>query len=298
MGREIPIVVQSWSQETMNRPIELYQAFLDRETLRYAQSDVDVTFGGSTWWAMGISRGEIRTSTELECDEVSVSIDNVNLGMADQIIATDFVARRLAIYKVRRGDVASGQAMVLFDGRMDEPVLDQSKLTLVVRSWLDGMHVSVPRRIFSSICNYQLYDQWCTASRNLDWNVVTGTAVSGIHLPGATWTLWSDKLTWQAEGWWGPTGTLWMETGSNAGNAREVLVHHQNSGAVEVRMPFPFTINSGDIFRVERACAKTVSDCCSKFYNYPNYGGFPTIPRAGMQIDMPGVTGSTGGGKK
>jgi len=298
MSRDTPSVVQSWSQEVKNRPIELYQAFLDAETLRYAQSDVDVTFGGSTWWAMGISRGEIRTSSELECDEVSVSIDNVNLAMADRIIATDFVGRRLVIYKLRRGDVSSGQAMVLFDGRMDEPVLDQSKLMLSIRSWLDGMHVNVPRRIFSSICNYQLYDTWCTASRNLDWNIVTGTTVSAPDPALATWTLWSLKLTWQDEGWWGPIGTLWMETGSNSGQAREVIAHHQNSAAVEVRIPFPYTINSGDIFRVERGCSKTVSDCCSKFYNYVNYGGFPTIPRAGLQIDMPTLASAGGGGKK
>lgn len=296
MSRDIPSVVQSWSQEVQNRPLELYQCFLDTETLRYAQSDVDVTFGGSTWWAMGISRGEIRTSTELECDEVSVSIDNVNLAMADRIIATDFVARRLVVYKVQRGDVNSGQAMVLFDGRMDEPVLDQSKLSLTVRSWLDGMHVNVPRRIFSSICNYQLYDPWCKVSRGntVSINVGTGTATAS----STPYTLVSDYLAGQADGYWGPIGTLWMQTGSNASTAREVLVHSQSSGSIEVRVPFPFTINSGDVFTVERACTKTVADCTSKFNNYTNYGGFPTIPRAGLQIDMPNVTGGGGGGGK
>jgi len=298
MPRDVPTIVQSWVGLVANKPIELFQAFLDRETLRFAASDVDVTFGGSTWFAMGISRSEIRTSSELECDEVNVSIDNVNLAMADQIIATDFVGRRLVIYKVRRGDVSSGQAMVLFDGRMDEPVLDQSKLSISIRSWLDGMHVSVPRRIFSSICNYQMYDASCTASRNIDWNQVTGTAVTAPDPALETWTLWSLKLTWQAEGWWGPIGTLWMQTGSNAGIAREVIAHHQNSAAVEVRIPFPFTISSGDIFYIERACSKTVADCCSKFNNYINYGGFPTIPRAGLQIDMPGLAAAGGGGKK
>lgn len=295
MSRDIPAVVNSWSQQVMNRPIELYQAFLDTEILRFAQSDVDVTFGGETWWATGISRAEIRTSSELECDEVQVSVDNVNLAMADRIIATDFVARRLVIYKVQRGDVTSGQAMVLFDGRMDEPVLDQTKLQVVVRSWLDGMHVNVPRRIFSSICNYQLYDTWCTVPRSVGINVGTGTALGS----STDYTLVADYLGGQADAYWGPIGTLWMLTGSNTNIAREVIGHSQSSLSVEVRIPFPFTIASGDEFRIERACTKTVNDCCSKYNNYVNYGGFPTIPRAGLQIDMPSLsTGGGGGGKK
>lgn len=293
MSRETPSIVQSWSQEVANRPLELYQVFLDQGTLRYAQSDVDVQFGGQTWWAMGISRGEIRTTAELECDEVAVSLDNVNLAVADRIIAEDFIGRRATIYKVRRGDVTSGQAMVLFDGRMDEPVLDQQKLTLKVRSWLDGMHVNIPRRIFSSVCNYQLYDPWCTVGRTVDVNVGTGTAIGSSD----QYTLVADYLAGKADGYWGPIGTLWMLTGSNMNLGREVVAHSQTSMSVEVRMPFPYTIASGDAFRIERACMKTVADCCSKFVNYVNYGGFPTIPRAGLVIDMPEI-GQTGGGKK
>jgi uncharacterized phage protein (TIGR02218 family) len=294
MSRDIPSVVQSWSQEVANRPLEIYQVFLDAETLRLAQSDVDVAFGGQTWTALGISRGEIRTSSELECDEVHVSLDNVNLAMADRIIATDFIGRRMVIYKVRRGDISSGQAMVLFDGRIDEPVLDQSKLVVALRSWLDGMHVAVPRRIFSSVCNYQLYDPWCTVSRQIDVNVGTGMAIGS----STNYTLVSEYLNDHADAYWGPIGTLWMQTGSNMGNAREVIAHSQSSMSVEVRIPFPFAINSGDLFMIERACMKTVANCCSKYGNYLNYGGFPTIPRAGLQIDMPTLGSAGGGGKK
>lgn len=306
MSRDIPSVVQSWASEVANRPVELYQVFLDRGILRFAQSDVDVPFGGETWTAMGIGRGEIRTSTELECDEVSVSIDNVNLAMADRIIAEDFVARRLVIYKLRRGDVASGQAMVLFDGRMDEPVLDQSKLVLAIRSWLDGMHVAVPRRIFSAICNYQLYDQWCTVTRE-GWGAFTNVK-SGMAIGSSThYTLVSPDLTEAdqrpalgvgAYTGWGPISTLWMQTGSNAGLAREVIDYSVSSNSVEMRIPFPFTINSGDYFFIERGCVKTYIDCANKFGNWVNYGGFPTIPRAGLQIDMPTLGAGGGGGKK
>jgi hypothetical protein len=77
-----------------------------------------------------------------------------------------------------------------------------------------------------------------------------------------------------------------------------VIAHSQSSGSVEVRIPFPFTISSGDAFTIERACAKTVADCTSKFNNYTNYGGFPTIPRAGLQIDMPTLASAGGGGGK
>lgn len=300
MTREIPAVVNSWSQEITNRPIELYQVFLDNETLRYAQSDVDVLFGGQTWWAMGVSRDEIRTSTELECDEVRVSVDNVNLAMADRIIATDFIGRRLVIYKVRRGDVSSGQAMVIFDGRIDEPVLDQSKLIVTIRSWLDGMHVSVPRRIFSSICNYQLYDTWCTVQRTDTGGPPTQNVMSGWAIGSSTaYTLVAPQLqgALEVDKYWGAISTLWMQTGSNAATAREVIDHSPTSMSVEVRIPFPTAINSGDRFFIERACTKTVADCCSKFNNYINYGGYATIPRAGLQIDMPSV-GTGGGGKK
>jgi uncharacterized phage protein (TIGR02218 family) len=164
---------------------------------------------------------------------------------------------------------------------------------LKVRSWLDGMHVNVPRRIFSSVCNYQLYDTWCTVPKSVDINVGTGTAIGS----STEYTLVADYLGNQADDYWGPIGTLWMLTGSNANLGREVIDHSQSSKSVEVRIPFPFTIASGDEFRIERSCLKNVSDCASKFGNYANYGGFPTIPRAGLVIDMPEI-GQTGGGKK
>lgn len=277
MSRTIPSSVSGFVAAVENRPVELYEVYLDTGTLYFAQAEANVTFGGQVYTAIGISRSAVHTSMELSVDEVEVRLDNVDRFFAQQVIATDFIGRRLVTKKVFREDLSSASNFIpIFDGRIDEPVLTQTTLTVKVRSWLDALHQYLPRRIFSSGCNYQLYDTSCTVAKTLGTNVTTGTAIGSSTAS----VLVAAVLSGWADSYWGPAGSLVIATGSNANLGREVKASSQSSNSVSLRIAFPYTINSGEAFTLSRGCRKTLADCMSKFNNFPNYGGFHTIPKS------------------
>lgn len=276
MARTVPAAVSSSAAKSANEPLELYEVYLDTGTLRYAQAEDHITFQANTYTAAGIKRSPVKTSAELSVDEVEVQIDNVNLAFSQRAIATDFIGRRLVVRKVFRDTLAnSGNQVVVFDGRMDSPSFAERAINVRVRSWLDALHHAVPRRLFSSMCNYQHYDTWCAVAKTAGTNVVTGTATSSSTVS----RLVAATLSGFADNYWGPIGTLVIETGSNAGIGREIKASYQGSNSVVTRIGFPYTINSGDVFTLTRGCRKTVEDCTSKYNNFANYGGFHTIPK-------------------
>jgi len=275
MMREVPSAVHSAAQAAESKPIELYEVFLDSQTLYFAQDNDYVIFGVQTYSPIGVSRTPVRTSADLEVDEVTLQLDNVDKFFAQEAIKTDFVGRRITVKKVFRDQLDSASKfVVVFDGRMDEPSIEQSAMTVHLRSSLDALHIPIPRRVFSTLCNYQHYDISCAVSKTLGTNIVTGTAVG----PASDFIVFSVVLS-HSSNYWGPVGTLKMFTGSNANVGREVISSTTASLSANVRIPFPYLINSGDIFSIQRGCRKTITDCISKFGNFPNYGGFPTIPK-------------------
>lgn len=276
--RDVPTSLTSVVAADENRPLELYEiSSVGDATLYFAQAEDHVVFGTQTYTAIGISRSPVRTSGELEVDELSIRIDNVDLAFSQRAIASDFIGRPLVVKKVFRDALGSStQFVTVFDGRMDEPILDQMALTVRVRSWLDALHHAVPRRVYSTLCNYQHYDAFCAVSRTVATNLITGTAL-GSSTAAA---LVAAVLSGYADQYWGPIGTLKFHTGSNAALGREVLDSSQSSNSATVRVPFPFSIQSGAVFSLTRGCRKTISDCKSKYDNFANYGGFPTTPKA------------------
>ena len=273
MTRDIPSAITSIVAAQENPPRELYEVFLDSGTLFFAQAEDFVVLGTQTYTPIGVTRSPIRTSGELEVDEVTIQLANVDLAFSQRAVAEDFIGRRLVIKTVFTTELNSGSFFVRFDGRMDEPVIDQMNFTIKVRSFLDALHHPVPRRIFSTLCNWQHYDTFCAVSKTLGTNLITGTAIASSTAE----TLVSLALSGFIDKYWGPIGTVKMFTGSNSNIGREVI--ESMSLDALVRIPFPFTITSGDIFSIQRGCRKTITDCITKFDNWENYGGFPTTPK-------------------
>ena len=281
MARQLTLGIASEIAQEFTRPIELYELALDAATLRFTSTNDYIFFASNTYAPLPIQRSSIRTGMDQGVNEVEIGLENIDLFFSQQVIATDFIGRFLTVKKVfldQLGD--STNFLVLFSGKMDEPVIDEKKFTIKVRGLLDALHQSLPRRVYGTSCNYQHYDPFCTVSRIVGTNLVTGTVLGS----GST-----DAILFAAElqanspadidNYWGPIGTVKMQTGSNATLGREIITHGVASGDITVRVPFPFTLNSGEVFEVTRGCRKHVTDCQSKYENYLNFGGFPVTPK-------------------
>ena len=273
MARTIPSSLTSIVSAQANKPLELYEVYLDNQTLYYAQAEDPVVFGTNTYTSIGLTRSPVHTTAELQVDEVIIKLDNVTLDVTKAIVTKDYIGRRLVIRKVFRENLSSSSlSIIVFDGRMDEPILNQNDLSIHVRSWLDALQNYVPRRVYSTLCNYQIYDADCTVNQFVAANIVSGTATSS----STSAILQSTAITPGTKDYW-TIGTLVMLTGSLANIGRGVL---SSSGTTAtVRVPYDTSILAGDTFSLRRGCTKTVADCNSKFGNYINFGGFPVTPK-------------------
>lgn len=280
MTRQLALPIQSEIAQEFTRPVELYEVALDTGTLRFAQTNDYIFFASNTYTPLPIRRSPVRTDMELQVDQLTVELENIDLAFSQRVVATEFVGKFLTIKKVFLDQLDDATAFtVLFDGKMDEPVIDERKFAVKVRSILDALHHSLPRRVFGTLCNYQHYDAFCTVSRIVGTNLVTGTVLGSGSTDAI---LVSSALGVNSDSYWGPIGTVKMQTGSNATLGREILTHTQSgdiAGSITVRVPFGFALNSGEVFEVTRGCRKYASDCMSKYDNYLNYGGYPVTPR-------------------
>ena len=275
MSRTIPSGIQSAVAAEQNQPIELFEVFLDNETLYYAGHPSNIIFGVQTYTAIGGGRSPIRTTNELDVDEVTLTVDNIDRFFADKVIKDEFIGRNLVVKKVFLDELDSASKyVVVFDGKMDEPVIDQNKFQVKVRSWLDAIHHTTPRRMFSTLCNYQLYDSDCGITKAITSNQNNGTAIASSTTKVVVASIFTAYPNQHFN-----EGTIKMDTGSNAPLGREILDFDSSSMSATLRIGFPFTVNSGDTFTIYRGCRKGVSDCISRFNNYVNYGGFTTIPK-------------------
>ena len=266
--RNVSVRFHEEKDREANRPIELYQVFLDEDTLYLACYNADVTFFNEKgqpeiYYAIGIGRSAIRMNMDNQVDECTVGIDNVNREMSAYIANTEFRGRRLRILKVMLDALDSpNNAVVLFDGLMDSPTIDEHSLRVRVVSQLNSLTIAAPRRKYQTQCNWQFGSPECGV--DLEAQTRTGT-VSAQSADGKTFTLSgrNEEKDYYVE------GVLII------GKHSQKIVS-SNGPTVVVEYPFPLG-QAGKPYQIRRGCGKTKEEC-QKYNNFARYGGFLSVP--------------------
>lgn len=87
---------------------------------------------------------------------------------------------------------------------------------------------------------------------------------------------------------WFDGGVAIIETGLNAGVARDVVGWVQSSRTLSLFLPLPYAIAAGDVLRIQPGCDKRLVTCRAKFSNRLNFRGHPHVPGTSTMIDTPG----------
>lgn len=267
--RALSANVSAEKDKEANRPVELYQVYLDSGTLFFAAHPENINYFDengtpTTYYALGLSRSPVRTNMDTKVDEVTVQLDNVTREMSAYIAHTEFVGRRLKIIKVFLEYLADpADHVVIFDGIMDAPVITETALQVTVVSKLDMLGFRVPRRRYQRPCNWKFGSSECGI--NLSSVTVTGT-VQAISADGLTLTL-SGRT--EAAGYF-VDGVLTI------GSERQRVV---SSNGPTIMVDYPF-VNAkvGDPYTLRRGCDKTFEACRDRFGNQSNYGGYLSVP--------------------
>ena len=271
MPKDINSVIQTLKDNPENMPFEIYQIYLDEATLYMACYPEDVQFfdengNPQTYYAAALSRQSVNTKTDTEVDTTTVSIDNVSQEMSAYIAATEFVGRKIVIWKVFHEDLSSADNYVpIFAGYMDEPKISQYSMSVTVVSSLDTLDKQLPGRTFQTNCNWQFGSTECgvtvpTKSGTID-------SISSDHM-----TINDLDIT-EASDYW--------KYGSITIDNKTRVIKESGSGYVIVEYPFSTNVVAGDSYDMEAGCDKSYDSGhgCIFWNNTQYYGGFLSIPK-------------------
>ena len=269
MPKDINTTMQTEKDAEQNQPVELYQVYLDEETLYLANHPENIEFfdengNAQTYYAAALSRSKVETNTDTKVDSTKVQLDNVNREMSAYIANTEFVGRKMKIWKVFTNQLDSPDNYIpVFDGYMDKPEINQYSMSVTVVSNLDTLDKRLPGRTFSPKC------QW-----------VFGSEECGVTIPTKSGTIDSISGTTINDSDITEAADYWKHGTIESDNESRVITG-SGSGYVEVEYPFTTDIESGDSYNMKAGCDKSYDSGhgCTFWNNTQYYGGFLSIPK-------------------
>jgi hypothetical protein len=260
-------------EKEFNCPVEIYQVYLDEQTLYFAMCPKNIEFfdeqgNSATYYAADLSRAAVKTNIETKVDQTEVQISNVNREMSAYIANTDFQGRRLVIWKVFLGCLDDpNNYVVIFDGIMDEPRVDQYTVAVTVVSKLDTLDRELPGRTYEVQCS------WPSGFGGEECGKVIAPKNGTVDSVSVDRMTIYDAVLTEVAGYW-KFGMITIGKESR-------VVTESGTGCVRVEYPFYIEVPAGTEYILEAGCDKGFDTAhgCQYWNNTNYYGGFLSIPR-------------------
>jgi len=279
--RDTTPIVSGILGKDAQKPLEIYDVYLDSETLHYTAYDRDISFfdpdgNAQTYSALGISRGPIQTTVENTVDTCTVRLENVNLGMSSYIANNDFRGRKITIRKIFTdvsGSWAADDDIYMFKGIMSKPALGEGVLEMGCVSRAGTFELECPKRTYSLLCPWKFAASGCIDGDMTDTQLYA--AQNGTIGAGSTASVISDTSRSEANNYW-KYGEVEFTSGSNEDAKRNVSTSTQ-SISFSIDEALDYVPVSGNTYTIKRGCDKTITRC-SGLSNSSAFGGFYSIP--------------------
>jgi phage-related protein len=284
--------------EPQSAPIELWDIHLgstttvDSNTVFFAVTNRALEFFSyvdgtpKTFNSLGIGRSPIARHIDSKIDSVSLSLDNVDRTLSQYFLNLDLRGKRIIIRKVFADYLASpadgdgNNFVVMFDGVLDAPALNQSKFTAQARNnFFQSLAFNIPRRTYQGVCNWRFgHTGDCAAHLNQTQLFDTKTAQTIDSTPSQVHLTDGARSEGASGDYWAP-GIIQM-TGGTAGNigVKRRIIQSTATGDLYLESNFPFVVVAGDQYTIQRDCDHTLQNCTDRFQNNSEYGGFISIP--------------------
>lgn len=262
-----------------NSPLEIYDLFLDSQTVRLVNYDQNVSFFdingiSATYIAFPTKREVLERSVENPINTIVCGVSNIDRSMSSYLATNEFRGRRIVIRKIFADQLtSSGDCVYLFDGIMDAPAANEDIVQINAVDRIGTLNKEAPRRWYQLLCNNKFMDEQCGYGRTSgDMYVSTNGTCSG----DCTDLIVHSSTIIQSNNYW-KDGEIKITSGSAGGQRRKVVA---SSGDNTVNLDINLTVApaSGDNFTISRGCDKTWLRCSGDFLNDTNFIGFPTLP--------------------
>lgn len=298
MARALSSAFLRRKNEPQSQPIEIWDVHLgsitavDSNTLFFAVTNSNIRFYSyvngtpQIYQGLGISRSPIARFIDSKIDNVQFSLENVNRTFSQYFLDIDLRGKRIVIRKIfldyikSATDADGDNFVVMFDGILDAPTLNQSKMAAQARNnYFQSLAFTAPRRTYQGVCNWRFGNSGDCAHHLTQaqlFNTKTGTL---LQVPSQVHFLDTNRSEGGSGDYWAP-GIIQM-TGGTPGNIglKRRIVQSTHTGDFFLESNFPYVVVSGDTYSVQRDCGHTLDkDCRDRFQNNSEYGGFVTIP--------------------
>ena len=284
--------------EPIAKPVEIWDIHfgsttaVDSNTLFFVVTNQNIRFYAyadgtpRVYQGLGISRGPVARHIDSKIDSVELSLDNVDRTFASYFAGLDLRGKRIVIRKVfldyldRASDGDGDNFIVIFDGILDTPSLNQNRFAASARNnFFQSLSFNVPRRTFQGMCNWKFGNSGdCAAHLTQETLFDTKTGQTVDSAPSQTHLTDGARTEGSSGDYWAP-GIIEM-TGGTAGNigVRRRIVQSTATGDLFLESNFPYVVAPGDVYTIQRDCDHTIRNCIDRFSNNSEYGGFITIP--------------------
>lgn len=247
----------------------------DGTAIRWAMSDVDITYGAFTWVrGLLIERDAVQSTVGLEVGSMSMAL-HADAGVTVSGVPLLQAAWRGVLdgaeVKIEKGMTdAPGNPIAgtvhLWEGRVSDVGVNSTTVELSLKGFTEVLDTPVPVDVYQATCVNALYDSACGISKPanaLNLTVQAGSTASVL------------KCAVTGAGVY-DLGDLVFTGGANANVRRSVKVH--TAGELQLSFPLLTAPNVGDTFTVYKGCDKRQGTCTAKFSNLARFKAFPFVP--------------------
>lgn len=249
---------------SQNRPIDLYTITTPTITYRLTSHVADVTFGGNTYTATTMGRGNLQVGQDLTGREMIMYLP-ISHPLVQRFTASG-IPEHSVIVTLLRMQAVSGQGAQQWTGFAQSIAIDgHTALVRVPSVTEDAMKIRLPVISAQRLCNHTLYDSLCGLDRagfaiqpptvfitGQSGNIVTVSSVAGS----------ADERFKFGE--------------AVHFNQQRRMILDQVGTTLTLNAPF-VGVNNGDGLVLYSGCDHSVTTCHDKFNNVINFGGMPNL---------------------
>jgi uncharacterized phage protein (TIGR02218 family) len=232
---------------------------------------------GNTYSPIALQRSQHVKDSQLSDATIDISAAEADV----QSWLNDALVNDLVTVEIRRwftNDLTT--SLLIFKGSITNIQAQSGILDMTATSFTNDLTKKIPKVVYESACNNQLYDSVCTISKTSS-SFKKDTIVS---LFGGNDIVSSDFAS-KPDGFW-TFGTCVFGS-----QIRLITAHIGND--ITLSYPF-FGLANGSSITVHAGCDKSAATCAAKFSNFVNFVGMDYIPGTTPVIKPMHIGGSQG----
>lgn len=284
-------------QATLGYPTEAYEFVQGGTTTRVTSSALDEVLAGATYTPLaGLRRSAVKQQGERGAGEINIDVP-ISFPIALQFRGTlPSSLPNLTIYQRHNDDGATPEILTYWKGVVVSCEFGDQVARLTAWDAQHRLRRPLPRRVYSGVCNHQLFDPLCAVAESpyTAELVIAGLTnsnrtlqVTGLRTAaGAINTALGLGLSS------GELDTFWMrgkiQLDVTAPELRMVIEANVGADPDKVRIPVAFRdVTVGDTIFISAGCNHSPTHCSQKFKNFVSsgspssgirIGGFPYVP--------------------